>query len=72
MFQLLISEDKSIRVWDMTKRQCLHTFRREHERFWILGVHPNLNLFAAGHDSGKNTLNKNKCTFYIHFFYKQA
>jgi coatomer subunit alpha len=46
------SEDKSIRVWDMTKRQCLHTFRREHERFWILAAHPSLNLFAAGHDSG--------------------
>ena len=23
------SEDKSIRVWDMTKRTCLHTFRFE-------------------------------------------
>ncbi|XP_011135745.1 coatomer subunit alpha [Harpegnathos saltator] len=46
------SEDKSIRVWDMTKRTCLHTFRREHERFWVLAAHPTLNLFAAGHDSG--------------------
>ncbi|XP_054261634.1 coatomer subunit alpha-like [Macrosteles quadrilineatus] len=46
------SEDKSIRVWDMTKRSCLHTFRREHERFWVLAAHPTLNLFAAGHDSG--------------------
>nr|NVI69621.1 coat protein (coatomer) alpha [Cucujiformia] len=46
------SEDKSIRVWDMTKRSCLHTFRREHERFWFLTSHPNLNLFAAGHDAG--------------------
>uniref|UniRef100_A0A336MCE9 Coatomer subunit alpha n=1 Tax=Culicoides sonorensis TaxID=179676 RepID=A0A336MCE9_CULSO len=46
------SEDKSIRIWDMTKRQCLHTFRRENERFWILAAHPNLNLFAAGHDAG--------------------
>ncbi|XP_053672678.1 coatomer subunit alpha [Anopheles nili] len=46
------SEDRSIRVWDMTKRQCIHTFRRENERFWILAAHPNLNLFAAGHDSG--------------------
>ena len=26
------SEDKSIRVWDMSKRTCLHTFRREHDR----------------------------------------
>ncbi|XP_026472651.1 coatomer subunit alpha [Ctenocephalides felis] len=46
------SEDKSIRVWDMTKRTCLHTFRREHERFWVLAAHPTLNLFAAGHDTG--------------------
>lgn len=46
------SEDKSVRVWDMTKRTCLHTFRREHERFWVLCAHPTLNLFAAGHDSG--------------------
>ncbi|KAK5639332.1 hypothetical protein RI129_011824 [Pyrocoelia pectoralis] len=46
------SEDKSIRVWDMSKRTCLHTFRREHERFWVLTSHPTLNLFAAGHDNG--------------------
>uniref|UniRef100_A0A646QF04 Coatomer subunit alpha n=1 Tax=Hemiscolopendra marginata TaxID=943146 RepID=A0A646QF04_9MYRI len=46
------SEDKSIRVWDMAKRTCLHTFRREHDRFWILTGHPSLNIFAAGHDSG--------------------
>jgi coatomer protein complex subunit alpha (xenin) len=46
------SEDKSVRVWDMTKRTCLHTSRREHERFWVLAAHPSLNLFAAGHDSG--------------------
>ncbi|CAG5014072.1 unnamed protein product [Parnassius apollo] len=46
------SEDKSIRVWDMTKRTCLHTFRREHERYWVLSAHPSLNLFAAGHDAG--------------------
>jgi coatomer protein complex subunit alpha (xenin) len=46
------SEDKSIRVWDMTKRTCLNTFRREHDRFWVLGAHSTLNIFAAGHDSG--------------------
>lgn len=64
------SEDKSIRVWCMQKRTCLHTFRRfitekcwiefsllesvfrEHERFWVMASHPNLNLFAAGHDAG--------------------
>jgi FOG: WD40 repeat len=29
------AEDKSIRLWDMTKRTCLNTFRREQERFWV-------------------------------------
>ncbi|KAJ9583889.1 hypothetical protein L9F63_021766 [Diploptera punctata] len=37
------SEDKTIRIWDMKKRTSIHTFRREHERFWIL---------ASGHDGG--------------------
>ncbi|KAJ8763363.1 hypothetical protein K2173_002246 [Erythroxylum novogranatense] len=46
------SEDKSIRVWDVTKRTGLQTFRREHDRFWILASHPEMNLLAAGHDSG--------------------
>ncbi|KAM1539897.1 hypothetical protein ACFX14_004688 [Malus domestica] len=46
------SEDRSIRVWDATKRTGLQTFRREHDRFWILSAHPEMNLLAAGHDSG--------------------
>ena len=46
------SEDKSIRVWDMSKRLGVQTFRREHDRFWIMAVHPEINLIAAGHDSG--------------------
>ncbi|KAI9497476.1 coatomer protein alpha subunit [Zychaea mexicana] len=52
--ELILSdgEDKSIRVWDMTKRTSLATFRRDHDRFWVLIAHPELNLFAAGHDSG--------------------
>ncbi|PRD19692.1 UNVERIFIED_CONTAM: Coatomer subunit alpha [Trichonephila clavipes] len=52
--ELILSnaEDKSIRVWDMVKRTTLYTFRREHDRFWIMTAHPSLNLFAAGHDTG--------------------
>ncbi|KAF7798456.1 hypothetical protein EIP86_009677 [Pleurotus ostreatoroseus] len=52
--ELIIScgEDKTVRVWDLTKRSAVQTFRREHDRFWVLAVHPELNLFAAGHDSG--------------------
>ncbi|CAI5484716.1 unnamed protein product [Closterium sp. Yama58-4] len=46
------SEDKSIRVWDMSKRTSAQSFRREHDRFWILAAHPEMNLLAAGHDSG--------------------
>ena len=44
------SEDKSIRVWDLSKRVGVQTFRREHDRFWILTAHPEINLLAAGHD----------------------
>ena len=52
--ELIISdgEDKTIRVWDMAKRTAVQTFRRETDRFWVLTAHPNLNLFAAGHDNG--------------------
>ena len=46
------SEDRSIRIFDMQRRAALQTFRRENDRFWVLAAHPELNLFAAGHDSG--------------------
>ena len=51
---LIISngEDKTIRVWDASKRQLLHTFKRENDRFWVLACHRNSNLIAAGHDNG--------------------
>ena len=52
--ELIVScgEDKTIRVWDLAKRTAIQTFRREQDRFWVLAAHPNLNLFAAGHDNG--------------------
>jgi coatomer subunit alpha len=49
---LSCSEDKTIRVWDMTKRTCLQTFRREHDKLWCMTLHPESNLFAAGHENG--------------------
>ncbi|KAG5518110.1 hypothetical protein PMAC_003296 [Pneumocystis sp. 'macacae'] len=49
---LSVGEDKSIRIWDLNKRTSIHSFRRENDRFWIIAVHPEINLFAAGHDSG--------------------
>jgi len=42
------SEDNTIRVWDMQKRTTIRTYRREHDRFWMLACHPEHNLFAAG------------------------
>ncbi|KAI0918559.1 hypothetical protein AcV5_002514 [Taiwanofungus camphoratus] len=52
--ELIVScgEDKTVRVWDLTKRSAVQTFRRENDRFWVLAAHPELNLFAAGHDNG--------------------
>ena len=55
------SEDKSIRVWDMSKRQGVQTCPPRHDRvwdgssrrtdrFWILAAHPS-SLLAAGHDA---------------------
>ena len=48
--ELIVScgEDKTVRVWDLAKHTAIQTFRREHDRFWVLAAHPNLNLFAAG------------------------
>lgn len=52
--ELILSagEDKTLRVWDMTKRTAIATFRRDHDRFWALTCHPELNLFAAGKSNG--------------------
>lgn len=44
------SEDKTIRVWDMSRRSNVKTVQRQHDRFWVLAVHPEQNLIAAGHD----------------------
>jgi coatomer protein complex subunit alpha (xenin) len=32
----------------MSNKSGVQTFRREHDRFWVLAAHPELNLFAAG------------------------
>jgi coatomer protein complex subunit alpha (xenin) len=46
------SEDRTIRFYDLTKNNFIKSYRREHDRFWILDVHPTQNLIAAGHDTG--------------------
>ncbi|CRH01067.1 coatomer alpha subunit, putative [Plasmodium relictum] len=59
------SEDRTIRIWDINKRVCIHTFRRENDRFWVLAFKPNSNLISAGHDSGMVIFKfeKEKCPF---------
>ncbi|KAK9473335.1 coatomer WD associated region-domain-containing protein [Dipodascopsis tothii] len=47
-----VGEDKTIRTWDLNKRTSVQSFRRESDRFWVIAAHPEINLFAAGHDSG--------------------
>lgn len=57
------AEDRQLRIWDCSsaagsgstnagRSKCLLTIKRDHDRFWCLAAHPELNLFAAGHDSG--------------------
>jgi coatomer protein complex subunit alpha (xenin) len=49
---LSVGEDKTIRVWDLNKRTSVQSFKRENDRFWVIAAHPEINLFAAGHDTG--------------------
>ncbi|KAI1371923.1 Coatomer, alpha subunit [Hypoxylon crocopeplum] len=49
---LSCGEDKTIRIWDSQKRTAVQSFKRENDRFWVIAAHPEINLFAAGHDNG--------------------
>ncbi|KAJ5395836.1 uncharacterized protein N7487_010139 [Penicillium crustosum] len=49
---LSVGEDKTIRAWDLNKRTSVQSFKRDHDRFWVIAAHPEMNLFAAGHDTG--------------------
>lgn len=49
---LSVGEDKTVRIWDLTNRTSVASFKRENERFWVIAAHPEINLFAAGHDNG--------------------
>ena len=60
-----VGEDKTIRVWDLNKRTSVQSFKRENDRFWVIAAHPEINLFAAGHDNGVMVLRlfKKQCIF---------
>lgn len=59
------SEDRTLRVWDCSqftsstsvststsRGKCMFNVKRDNDRFWCLSAHPELNIFAAGHDNG--------------------
>ncbi|KAF2972016.1 hypothetical protein GQX73_g1504 [Xylaria multiplex] len=73
---LSCGEDKTIRVWDSQKRTAVQSFKRENDRFWVIAAHPEINLFAAGHDNGvmvfklererpASTVHQNSLLFFI-------
>lgn len=47
-----VGEDKTIRTWDLNNRTPVKQFKRDNDRFWMVKAHPNMNLFAACHDTG--------------------
>lgn len=51
-FILSVSEDKTLRIWDVSKNHSPLIIKRENDTFWMVESHPNRPLFAAGHDSG--------------------
>jgi coatomer protein complex subunit alpha (xenin) len=46
------SEDRTMKVWDLNKRTCIHTLKKDVDRFWIVVMHPTSNYFACGYDRG--------------------
>jgi hypothetical protein len=40
--------EDTVRVWDLAKRSAIQTFQTGHDRFWVIAVHHQLNIFAAG------------------------
>lgn len=39
-------------MWDLNKRVCIDTFKKDADRYWVLALHNDLNYLAAGSDSG--------------------
>lgn len=47
-FILIFKFKSNLIIFLNSFRVAINTFRRENDRFWILTIHPTLNLFAAG------------------------
>ncbi|KAL7714756.1 Beta'-coat protein [Entamoeba marina] len=46
------SEDHTTKLWDVSKRVLISSYRRDRDRFWVSGCHPNGTTLGCGHDSG--------------------
>lgn len=60
------SEDRNLRIWDSSgstgasssstsfssRGKCTLSIKKDNDRFWCLAAHPEMNIFAAGHDNG--------------------
>ncbi len=58
------SEDRTLRIWDCAGAtgsssgsssrgsKCTMSIKKDNDRFWCLAAHPEMNIFAAGHDNG--------------------
>ncbi|KAG5468074.1 hypothetical protein LSCM4_01163 [Leishmania orientalis] len=62
------AEDRTIRVVHMSSGVTVQTFRREVERYWIMGSDPARNLIAIGHDAGLQVfkLTRERPAFAVH------
>ena len=61
------AEDRTLRIWDCSgsagsgssgsgslssRGKCVISIKKDNDRFWCLSAHPEMNIFAAGHDNG--------------------
>ena len=62
-------QDRTIRVWDASTRAAIHTFRREHDRFWCIDQHPTKSLLAV---RASVSWSFSDCDFWGHFNFVQG
>lgn len=65
-FIITDAEDRTLRIWDCSgstgtssssssfssRGKCTLSIKKDNDRFWCLAAHPEMNIFAAGHDNG--------------------
>lgn len=57
------SEDRTMKVWDLNRRSCIYTMKKDTDRFWVVAMHPTSNYFACGYDKGMSIFKLEKERF---------